>query len=58
MLWENMQAQLPDMLNPYDLYRMIAAEDQKEASEENPLPGLYLAKTHPWLKGRKNAYKV
>lgn len=47
---------MPSVLNPYDLYRMIPDEEQMD--KELTKPGLCLAKTHPWLKKRKNAYDV
>lgn len=49
---------MPEVLNPYDLYRTIPDEEQNIISEDLTQPGLCLAKTHPWLKHRKNAYRV
>ena len=49
---------MPEVLNPYDLYRTIPDEEQNIISEDLLQPGLCLAKTHPWLKHRKNAYRV
>lgn len=47
---------IPSVLNQYDLYRMKPDEEQMNPDLTNP--GLCLAKTHPWLKWRKDAYDV
>jgi hypothetical protein len=53
-----MQGSIPaGILNPYDLYRTIPDEKQN-LTEGSDTPGLCLAKTHPWLKWRKDAYTV
>jgi len=53
-----MSASIPEgILNPYDLYRTIPDEEQKHVAGSGA-PGLCLAKTHPWLKWRKDAYTV
>lgn len=62
-LFVNMSASIPDgILNPYDLYRKIPDEEQNPPNNTfaDPLnrPGLSLAKTAPWLKWRKDAYKI
>ena len=54
------------MLNPYDLYRKVPNEEQPKPGKDNNLtheelmkrPGLCLAKTHPWLRWRKDAYRI
>jgi len=62
-LFGKFQEQMPEgILNPYDLYRMIPDEEQNTAGMTNEelmkRPGLCLAKTHPWLKWRKDAYRI
>lgn len=53
-----MYSQIHEVLNHYDLYRAIPDEEQT-ISENGPYkPGLCLAKTHPWLKWKKGAYRV
>lgn len=47
---------MPSVLNAYDLYRMKPDEDQVD--KEMTKSGLCLAKTHPWLKWRPDAYDV
>jgi len=40
------------------LYRAVPDEEQNSIKDDLTQPGLCLAKTHPWLSYRKNAYTV
>ena len=57
IFYNKINKQIPDELNAYDLYRTIPDEEQNWLTDDHQ-PGLCLAKTHPWLKWRKDAYKI